>query len=705
MNTLAKRISLTSFSTLTSLAIISFSTLTDATGNPEDLFKMSFEDLLQVKVTIAARKKESWLEASGTVLVISREDINAYGWRDLKEILMTIPNMDVFYQWSWLPGGQRGFTGNMSSTLLMIDGREVQNVLANEAFIMNNFPAHRIERVEVLQGPNSTLYGGNAAQGVINIVTRLESKEPISEVSVLFGEVNTRQINALFNGQINQWHYGLSISKFSSDLDYSELRDFVFDDQRYSRNAALDQLRDHNSDNFRNNEENTTVDGRLAYHSTYAGFNLTRTYNISGIERVAVDYVNGDDSDRGYTQMYAGQEFSPNDKWQGFVEISRFSEYKEKQRQKVANLSTALSYDDLIIFTEREDIGPSKRYRLRSQWKYDVGDQSDWILGYDGWRTDIGSKVSYVATDNGIELRTPSSWPMDKEKADKHAIYSQYAKRWKLNDVDSLALTLGLRFNSQDFTDNAWLPRLSLVYQQGASSALKYTYGEAFRPPTIFEFDGVEDDTLVSQTMLMHELNYSKGWDWGDFHFVNVAAIYQMQVENFYNKVFDTQLNYWRTEVTGQQEVKGLEDQLKWQTNDWQGFVGFRYVKPDKTAVNGNLHILNVPQSKIKIGITREFGDFWRTSLFIDHWASTLTEANTLSGDATELYKIPSWTSVNLYFAAQKIELTSAVTATVGLYIENLFDETYYHANARGTSPYQFIQAPRNFRLQAEINF
>ncbi len=688
-----------------SLTLFGFCTFAGATDNPDDLFKMSFEDLLQVKVSIAARKQEPWLEASGTVLVINRADIEAYGWRDLKEIMMTIPNMDVFYQWSWLPGGQRGFTGNMSSTLLLIDGREVQNILANEAFVMNNFPSHRIERVEVLQGPNSTLYGGNAAQGVINIVTRLDSKEPISEVSVLVGEVNTRQISALFSGKIDQWQYGLSASKFSSDLDYSELKDFVFDDQGYSRNATLDPLRDHNTNNFRNNEENTTIDGRLAYQSTYAGFNLTRTYNISGIERVAVDYVNGDDSRRGYSQFYAGQAFSPTDKWEGFVEISRFSEYKEKQRQKVANLSTANSYDELIIFTEREDIGPSKRYRLRSQWKYQASAQSDWVMGYDGWRTDIGSKVSYVATENGIELRTPTSWPEDKEKSDKHAVYTQYAKRWALDEKDSFGVTFGLRFNDQDFTDNALLPRLSLVYQQGASSAIKYTYGEAFRPPTIFEFDGVEDDSLVSQTMLMHELNYSKGWDWGDFHLVNVAAIYQMKVENFYNKIFDTQLNYWRTEVTGEQAVKGFEDQLRWQTQNWQGFVGFRYIKPDKTEINGEFKILNVPQSKLKAGVTREFGDFWRTSLFIDHWDSVLTEANTLAGDATEIYKIPAWTSVNLYVAAQKIKLASEITATLGLYVENLFDETYYHANARGTSPYQFIQAPRNFRLQLEVSF
>ena len=72
------------------------------------------------------------MDSPGTVYVITQDDIKKYGWRDLKEILASIPNLDYFNHWNWLPGGQRGFTGNFAGTLLLIDGKDVQNILAND---------------------------------------------------------------------------------------------------------------------------------------------------------------------------------------------------------------------------------------------------------------------------------------------------------------------------------------------------------------------------------------------------------------------------------------------------------------------------------------------------------------------------------------------------------------------------------------------
>lgn len=671
----------------------------------EELFDMSLEQLLNAEVSVASRKEESWLEAAGTVYVIDRQMINQFGWRDMKEIVASIPNMDIFYQWSWLPGGQRGFTGNMASTLLLIDGREVQNLLANEAFIMNNFPAHRIERVEVLMGPNSTLYGGNAAQGVINIVTRLNSEESVTEVGGILGEVGTRQAHFLSTGQYRQLQYGVSGSWFSSDLNYQSLRQFVFDDERFSRNPGLDALRDRDSSRFRNDEENMTFDLRLNYQQYYAGADITRTENISGIERVAVDFVTGDDSRRGYSLWFVGRNFEPAEDWQGFVEISQFREYKEKDRQKVSGQDVATSYSDLDVFTEREDIGPSYRWRLRSQFSYQQSPERHWIFGYDGWRTDIGSKVKYVATDTGIDKRIPDSWPINKEKSDKHAVYGQLAQQWQLENGAQFNLTAGLRYNQQDFTDSAWLPRVNAVYQPDENSAWKLTYGEAFRPPTIFEFDGVVDDNLASQTMDMWELNYSRGWRWQDITFSNAFAVYSMQAANFYQKTFNVSTGTWRTDVTGKQRVTGAENLLRWQSERWQGFFGARFVSPDETDVNGESAVLDIPRTKLKLGLSYQWSEHWRLAMFVDHFAESKTAANTLDGTELMIEDIPAWTTVNLHLLSEGWELNSYQSVTFGIYVENMLDREYYHSNPRGNSPFQFLQPPRNVRLQFSWSF
>ncbi len=676
--------------------VILYSISTPAyTQDNDDLLALSLKELLSIKVTVAAQKNESWLSSSGTVYVIHRNDIENYGWRDLKEILASVPNMDYFYQWSWLPGGQRGFTGNMSGTLLLIDGREVQNLLANEAFIMNNFPSARIERVEILQGPNSTLYGGNAAQGVINVITRLG--KGVNEVSVLLGEVATRHAHLLVNHSFNKGTFAVSSSYFTSDLNYAPLKHFLIDDEAFSRNSK-DPLRNHNANDFRNSEENYTFDAAFTYNDYYAGTNLTRTVNVSGIEAVAYDYLTGDDSRRGYSLYYFGKQFDLNNAFTGNAEVSYFREYKEKDRLTAIIAEDAQVYDDLILYTEREDIGPSKRLRFKTQWQYIGEDDQDWIFGYDGWHTEIGRKIKYRQTANGIVFETPESWPIDKEKSDKHAVYGQYSKLWFINP-QTIKLSAGLRYHRQDFTDSSWLPRISLVYQPDSAQALKFTYGEAFRPPTIFEFDLVEDDKIESQTMQMFELNWSKAFTWRNIQFANISAIYRMKAKNFYQKIQDAISGKWQTEVTGQHSVKGWEHLTSWKSQQFEGQFSFRIARPDKMQVNSKKVILNIPEYKFKLGLSYHFDQNWSSGVFVDHWSDTKTEANRFNQPRTELVTIPSWTtlSCNIGYQYQAVK--------INFYIENLLNKTYYHANARATSPVKFIQAPRNVRLSFSYQF
>ncbi|MBD1581377.1 TonB-dependent receptor plug domain-containing protein [Pseudoalteromonas sp. S16_S37] len=660
-----------------------------------DIFSLAVEELQQLEVTVAARKSEPWLASSGTVYVVSRSDIENYGWRDLKEILASIPNMDYFYQWSWLPGGQRGFTGNMSGTLMLIDGREVQNLLANEAFIMNNFPSSRIERVEVLQGPNSTLYGGNAAQGVINVITRLERDE--NELHVLGGEVGTRHGHLLLNHKNGDFSASLSASYFESDQDYQQLREFVMNTSEFSR-SSKDRLRNLDPNAFRNNEQNYTLDTKLSYQSLYFGANISRAENVSGIEAVTYDYITGDDSRRGYANYYLGKNIAVNAQWQGNVELSYFREYKEKDRLTTIVPEGATRYKDLIQYNEREDIGPSDRVRFTTQWQYNVNESADFIFGYDGWRTVIGRKIKYRDVNGDIVLFTPAEWAKEKEKSTKHAVYAQYSKTF-MWDTRSLKLSAGLRYNQQDFTNSAYLPRASLVYQSDESQAIKLTYGEAFRPPTIFEFDLVVDDELESQTMQMTELNWSKSFVFKDIKFASIAALYHMKAENFYEKILDPTRGIWQTEITGEHRIYGLETQLKFQARNWQGQLSYRYIKPDEERVGTESQILDVPKYKLKFGLVYRLNDTWRIAGFADHWAATYTESNVLSGKNTGIEKIDAWTTLNMHLFKQTERFS------YGIYIENVFDTEYFHSNGRGTSPTKYLQAPRNIRLQFSYKF
>jgi len=251
----------------------------------KELIDMSVDEILSTPITVAAKKEESPLSASGTVYVITEKDIATYGWRDLKEILSAIPNLDISWQWYWLNGGQRGFSGSFNGTLLLIDGREVQNLLSGEAFITNQFPAHRIKRVEILQGPNSTLYGGNATQGVINIITKSgdQEKRDLSEIEVIYGEAETEQVAAVFKKNLGDIEIGFSGSYFRSAQNYDGLSEFARDNDLYSR-QSYEEYKEREPgfgkivdgkyyDYFRNDEKAWTFDLYAKYNFLYAGFN------------------------------------------------------------------------------------------------------------------------------------------------------------------------------------------------------------------------------------------------------------------------------------------------------------------------------------------------------------------------------------------------------------------------------------------------
>lgn len=147
----------------------------NAAAGAADLFDMSIEELGKLRVVSAARRSEPLRDAPSAIYVITAEDIRRSGYRSLPEILRLAPGVEVARNSShtWTIS-IRGFNSDLSNKLLvLIDGRSVYSPLfagvfwdAQDTFIQD------IERIEVIAGPGGTLWGANAVNGVINIVTR-----------------------------------------------------------------------------------------------------------------------------------------------------------------------------------------------------------------------------------------------------------------------------------------------------------------------------------------------------------------------------------------------------------------------------------------------------------------------------------------------------------------------------------------------------
>ena len=136
---------------------------------------LSIEDLMNLEVTSVSKRGEPLSDAAAAVYVITREEILNSGARSLPDILRLAPNLQVAQiTSSSFAITARGFNGSAASKLLvLIDGRSVYTPYhSGVSWDIQDVPPEDIERIEVISGPGATLWGANAVNGVINIITR-----------------------------------------------------------------------------------------------------------------------------------------------------------------------------------------------------------------------------------------------------------------------------------------------------------------------------------------------------------------------------------------------------------------------------------------------------------------------------------------------------------------------------------------------------
>ena len=143
--------------------------------NDDDLKQLSLEQLANVEVTITSKEPVTIARAPAAIYVLTSEDIRRSGATSIPEALRLVPGVEVARidsnKWSL---GVRGFAGRLSrSVLVLIDGRSVYTPLfAGVYWEVQDTLLEDVDRIEVIRGPGGTIWGANAVNGVINIVTK-----------------------------------------------------------------------------------------------------------------------------------------------------------------------------------------------------------------------------------------------------------------------------------------------------------------------------------------------------------------------------------------------------------------------------------------------------------------------------------------------------------------------------------------------------
>jgi outer membrane receptor for ferrienterochelin and colicins len=159
----------------------------------EELVTMSLEDLLNMEVITVSKTAEKLSDAPGVISVITKQEMEMFGGTTLKDVLERVPGLigSTVYMTDRSTIAPRGdqVLASSSHVLLLINGRPVRESLEGgiKSETFESFPVNVVEKIEVIRGPGSVLYGSNAFSSVINIITE-EAKKNSAGVTGLTGE-------------------------------------------------------------------------------------------------------------------------------------------------------------------------------------------------------------------------------------------------------------------------------------------------------------------------------------------------------------------------------------------------------------------------------------------------------------------------------------------------------------------------------------
>jgi outer membrane receptor for ferrienterochelin and colicins len=470
-----------------------------------DLADLSLEELMQVRVDSvygASKHEQKVTQAPSSVTIVTAEEIRRFGYRALADVLRGVRGFYVSDDRNYQYVGVRGFLrpGDYNSRVLVtIDGHRMNDSIYDGAYAGREgvVDLELVERVEVIRGPSSSLYGSSAFFGVINIITKRGAQFDGVELAGEGGTYDTRKARATYGARhANGFEWLVSGSRYESDgatrLYYPEFDQRISDEPRAGHDGAATGLDDEAADS-------------LFTKLSYGSWSLAAFFNDRNkqVPTASFDTI--------------------------------FNDPREETRDRRAYLE--LNYQHRISDTvEVQARGFYDDYLYRGAYPYELaepGDPPDPAMYRDAaigkwfgteWQlsAELGGRhtlqVGGEYRDNLREYQdayydlAPRAYDLqDDRSSDTLGLYVQ--DEFKLHD--KLLLTAGLRFDRYVENFGSTLnPRMGLIYSASQSGTLKALYGQAFRAPNAFERfynpEQVNQPELNPETIKTYELVYEQ---------------------------------------------------------------------------------------------------------------------------------------------------------------------------------------------------
>ncbi len=402
-----------------------------------DLTQFSIEDLLQVKVVSAAKVEQALEDTAAAVFVITADDIRRSGVTNVMEALRLAPGVEVARidssRWAITI---RGFNGRFANKLLvLIDGRTIYNAQFSGVYWeLQELFLPDIERIEVVRGPGGSLWGANAVNGVINIITK-NAKDTQGGLLTLTAGDEERAIAGV--------RYG---GKLGDSAQYRVFGQF----------AKRDGL--------------VTPDGRDAdddWRIGRGGFRLDWTPSANNTIVVQGDVYDGN-LDQNYLfpslfPPYAERRLSPVDTSGGSLQARWEHQYSATSRMSLQAYYQYEDRNDLLYIVEAES------FDLDFQHNFALTDHQEivWGLGYRRNQDDF--------TDTDFSAVRPNQ--------ETTQLFSAFVQDQADLIPDRLRLTAGVKVEHNDFTGWEWQPSVRMLWTPHQDHRLWAAVSRAVQTP------------------------------------------------------------------------------------------------------------------------------------------------------------------------------------------------------------------------------
>jgi len=660
----------TAFLVMCMLSMVSLAMAAENKSGVDQVYQMD-----EIVVT-STRTERSVLDTPSNISVITSRDLKEMDAKNIAEALKKLPG--VYYTNASglepkisLRGTRIGMSGG---ALVLLNGIPIN--LGKFGYTdFEAIPLEDIERIEVVKGPISALYGGDSARGVINIITK-RGKTPVNgKLAIIAGSYNDQRYSGLFYGAKGKFDYNLYAKKREQD--------------GYREDTSLDNY-------YFNGEVGYwfTDNTRLGLYLNFADKNRDLAKRLTEEQRKDDPKQAPDYSDTENTDVITGINLDSKTALFDF-HTTLYYKYRDKTYENYKKAVLGTPYEEDL----GEDVFGARTILTYKKPIFNLANRLSVGIDFDHDRIDV--------TKTNAASKTPDA-PYTIPDPKKSGVFTRQELGVFIQDelslLPNLTLTAGVRYDNfrfdndadYDFSQNGlydydetpsydrWNPRVSINYQPIKNLGIYGSLSQSYRAPNIYDYyytgyyAAKNDYTLEPETFTQYEagIRYSLS-PWFNID----TSLFRIEIDDMLDSTYDDTGKYMGKQNISEVTIKGFELALSGEPFEWLRYkIGYSYTdarysddvltKVDRTTVVNinDKRLTKIPYNKLSIDLnTRLFKKgqsemWWYVNVFAQD-KYPMDKAN------TEYY--PGYALVNTKLRL-KLKLFEAFIA-----VDNVLDKDY----------------------------